>query len=38
MPHDAEVTQRAGSVRALTGLMEAAFQALRPHVEQAFET
>lgn len=38
MPNYEEVTQRAGSLRALTGLMEAEFQALLPHFEQAFET
>jgi hypothetical protein len=38
MPSDEEVTQRAGSLRALTGLTEAEFQALRPHFEQAFVT
>jgi hypothetical protein len=38
MPRDEEVTQRAGSVRALTGLTEAEFHALRPHFEQAFVT
>ena len=38
MPRDEEVTQRAGSLRSLTGLTEAAFQALLPHVEQAFVT
>jgi hypothetical protein len=37
MPRDAEVTQRAGSLRALTGLTETEFQALLPHFEQAFE-
>jgi Helix-turn-helix of DDE superfamily endonuclease len=38
MPRDEEVTQRAGSLRALTGLTDAEFQALRPHFEQAFVT
>src|SRR5918996_3518600 len=38
MPSYAEVTQRAGSLRALTGLTEAEFQALLPHFEQAFMT
>jgi Helix-turn-helix of DDE superfamily endonuclease len=38
MPRDEEVTQHAGSLRALTGLTEAEFQALRPPVEQAFVT
>jgi Helix-turn-helix of DDE superfamily endonuclease len=34
MPRYEEVTQRAGSVRALTGLTEAEFQALLPLLEQ----
>jgi hypothetical protein len=38
MPSDEEVTPRAGSVRALTGLTDAAGHAGRPHVEQAFVT
>jgi Helix-turn-helix of DDE superfamily endonuclease len=38
MPSYEEVTQRAGSVRALTGLTEAEFQALLPHFEQALAT
>jgi hypothetical protein len=38
MPSDEEVTQRAGSLRALTGLTDAEFQALLPHFEQAFVT
>jgi len=38
MPRDAEVTQRAGSRRALTGLAEAACEALLPHFEPAFGT
>jgi hypothetical protein len=38
MPSDEEVTQRAGSLRAMTGLTETEFQALLPHFEQAFET
>jgi hypothetical protein len=38
MPSYDEVTQRAGSLRALTGLTEAEFQALLPHFEQAFVT
>jgi hypothetical protein len=38
MPSDEEVTQRAGSLRAMTGLTAMEFQALLPHVEQAFET
>ena len=33
-----EVTQRAGSLRALTGLTEAEFQALLPLFEQALVT
>jgi hypothetical protein len=36
MPSDEEVTQRAGSLRAMTGLTEAEFMALLPHFEQAF--
>jgi hypothetical protein len=36
MPGDAEVTQRAGSLRSLTGLTEAEFQALLLSFEQAF--
>ena len=38
MPSYEEVTQRAGSLRALTGLTDAAFQALMPPVERAFTT
>src|SRR5262245_35778315 len=38
MPRDEEVTQRAGSVQALTGLTTAEFQALRPPFERAFVT
>jgi hypothetical protein len=38
MPRYAEVTQRAGSLQALTGLTEAEFQTLLPHFEQAFVT
>ena len=38
MPRYAEVTQRAGSLQALSGLTDAEFQALLPHVEQAFVT
>ena len=38
MPCYEEVTQRVGSLRALTGLTEAEFQALQPHFEQAFMT
>jgi hypothetical protein len=33
-----EVTQRAGSLRSLTGLTEAAFQALLPHFEPSLVT
>lgn len=36
MPSYEEVTTRAGSLRAMTGLTEQEFQALLPHVEQAF--
>jgi hypothetical protein len=38
MPSYEEITRRAGSLRALTGLTEAEFQALLPHFEQAFVT
>jgi hypothetical protein len=38
MPRYEEVTQRAGSLRSLTGLTEAEFEALLPHFEQAFVT
>jgi hypothetical protein len=38
MPRYEEVTQRAGSLRSLTGLTEAEFQALLPQFEQAFVT
>jgi hypothetical protein len=38
MPSYEEVTQRSGSLRALTGLTEAEFQALLPHFEQALVT
>jgi hypothetical protein len=38
MPNYDEVTQRTGSLRSLTGLTEAQFGALLPHVEQAFVT
>jgi hypothetical protein len=38
MPSYEEVTQRAGSLRSLTGLTEAEFQAWLPHFEQAFRT
>jgi Helix-turn-helix of DDE superfamily endonuclease len=36
MPSDEEVTQRAGSLRSMTGLTEAEFMALLPHFEHAF--
>ena len=36
LPRYEEVIQRAGSLRSLTGLTEADFQALLPHFEQAF--
>jgi Helix-turn-helix of DDE superfamily endonuclease len=36
MPSYEEVTQRAGSLRSMTGLTEAEFMALLPHCEQAF--
>jgi hypothetical protein len=35
MPRYEEVTQRAGSVRAMTGLTEPEFTALLPHFEHA---
>ena len=35
MPSYEEVTQRAGSLRSMTGLTEAAFMALLPHFEPA---
>jgi Helix-turn-helix of DDE superfamily endonuclease len=35
MPSDEDVSQGAGSVRAMTGLTEAEFTALLPHVERA---
>ena len=38
MPRYEEVTQRAGSLGALTGLTNAEFEALLPHFEQAFVT
>jgi hypothetical protein len=38
MPSYEEVTQRAGSLRALTGLPDAEFQALLAHFDQAFVT
>jgi hypothetical protein len=37
MPSYEEVTQRAGSLRAMTGLTEPEFTALLPHFEHAFE-
>ena len=37
MPSYEEVTQRAGSLRSLTGLTTTEFQALLPYFEQAFE-
>jgi hypothetical protein len=36
MPSDEEVTQRAGSLRSLTGLTEQEFEALLPPFEHAF--
>src|SRR5262245_13193540 len=38
MPSYEEVTQRAGSVRSMTGLTAAEFHALLPHFERAFMT
>jgi Helix-turn-helix of DDE superfamily endonuclease len=38
MPSYEDVTQRAGSLRAMTGLTAKEFQALLPHFAQAFET
>jgi hypothetical protein len=35
MPSDEDVTQRAGSLRAMTGLTEVEFTALLPHFERA---
>jgi hypothetical protein len=35
MPSDEEVTQRAGSLRSMTGVTEAEFTALLPHVAHA---
>jgi hypothetical protein len=35
MPSDEEVSQRAGSLRAMTGLTRQAFSTLRPPVERA---
>ncbi len=37
MPSYEEVTQRAGSVRAMTGLTDTEFHALLPHFERACE-
>jgi hypothetical protein len=37
MPSYEEVTQRARSLRSVTGVTEKEFQALLPHFEQAFE-
>jgi hypothetical protein len=36
MPSDEDVTTRAGSLRAMTGLTDQEFQALLPPFEQAF--
>ena len=36
MPSYEDVTQRAGSLRSMTGLTEAEFMALLPHFEHAF--
>jgi hypothetical protein len=36
MPNYEEVIQRAGSLRAMTGLTQQEFAALLPHVEHAF--
>jgi Helix-turn-helix of DDE superfamily endonuclease len=38
MPRYEEVTQRAGSLQALSGLTDVEFQALLPHFAQAFVT
>ena len=38
MPSYEEVTQRAGSLRSMTGLTEAEFQGLLPAFERAFVT
>jgi hypothetical protein len=35
MPSSEEVTQRAGSLRSMTGLTEAEWMVLLPHVEPA---
>jgi hypothetical protein len=37
MASSEEVTQRAGSLRAMTGVPEPEFTALLPHVAHAFE-
>jgi hypothetical protein len=37
MPSYEEVTQRARSLRSVTGATEKEFQPLLPHFEQAFE-
>ena len=36
MPNDEEVIQRAGSIRAMTGLTQQEFTALLPQFEHAF--
>jgi hypothetical protein len=36
MPSDEEVTQRAGSLQAMTGVTSQEFMALLPHFEHAF--
>ena len=36
MPGDEEVSQHAGSLRSITGLIAAEFTALLPHFERAF--
>ena len=36
MSSDENITSRAGSLRAMTGLTAQEFQALLPHFEQAF--
>jgi hypothetical protein len=38
MPSYEEVTQRAGSLQAMTGLTEEEFMGLHPHLEHAFVT
>ena len=38
MPSDEEVTQRAGSLRSMTGFTKVEFTALLPHFEHAFVT